>query len=293
MVTQGCLIDFKVGETCFTPDGVECEFDHYFTHTNGVRAYVRVGRMIQVTDHSGCDFDEVIEFDGNLVEIDASRLSKKAPVKALQTKVLTLREEISQLERTIKTKNQEVLNAEHANKITQKEADNLMQEYPAFKQLHELAQGQTKFIVAQGPSKLSAPTKINSAYPSFPVLTLIRSGSRFIWSANIKTRYGTSETREHRIFLFDTEQEQLDHVSTLYAEILEGFRDNPKRYEAYGSSVNTGPRHSTVLNWVQEWKHLSIPSWVAGDIEEFESEQRALKLKLARQAVANMEGNLL
>ena len=252
------MTDFKKGDICYTPDGVQCAFDHIH---DGM-AFVRKGFTVEQHDMNSGDVDSYIEFSDTLTVGRITDLTPKAPVQAISDEVTVLTARKKELQRDIAALQTDTRAVEKQRKLAIREAEIFMEEHPMFAEISDLIKGVEFFALESSTNTTTVPTVCDTKKNGLKVLTLVTTYNKgWKWLASPKRdTYGNP--CENLYTLFRTEEELHAHVALLWVNVLAKYKDNPKRFETTSHPQRDKPNGTILDAWRKAWPHLKLPEWV-------------------------------
>lgn len=279
---------YQNGQTLYTQDGHEVQFDHVVGET----AYVRPVQTVIIQSGYGERVDEYedTEAASHLIAVNTASLYTTAPVAVFSDKIKAMRDEISQIaeekKAALKSREDEIraLNSELAK--IKSDLDRWNREHGVFKDIGRLLDGEPMFPLHSEGSPYHRAQNIPSIpkdeYIEAVRITYNRFKEQQPWTLT------TSRDRSYPVRFFHTEEERAAHISEQFDEACDHFRKSPD-FSAERHTHTTRLDYRTLQRWCKVHPHLSIPS----DIEaaKAESDDKAVEAEKERlrKQLAEME----
>lgn len=282
------MTEFTGGQTCFLPTGEKVTLDHI----HGGYAYVNPVLITQSTNYNGDDFEEHEHDAEHLICVPVSKLFAEPPVESLEKEVSILREQIATLNAEKTAERNDVAKARKEFMELSQQVINWRCKNPCFDRITKLLNGEHMFalMVPSWKYRCDMPKIVDT--DDAAALQLVHKGSgKFGWLGHWRQdhdRYG--DTRMEAVEFFDTEAEMQAFVVSLWDVVLANFAKTSEDGQ-FGHVGVTGKliKYETLVQWVERFPFLSIPSNIEADKQAYEAKNKAGMLAAAKARVAELE----
>lgn len=283
-------VDFSLsGMERFLPTGEKVVVQHII----GTSAYVSPVFITQVSNYAGDDFEEHEEEANHIICVNASSLSKTAPVSALSKEVVALRAQIKELNSQITEGRKELSQMRRDEAELMRHIRERKTKEPCFDRIVKLMNGE-KMIALSVPSwqyRCDMPKRLDT--DDAAVLQLVhRGGGKFGWAGRWNRTHDrfSGERDTHIVEFFETEEDAQEFVTALWDEVLVNFSKTPEDAK-FGHVGVTGKLvdYKMLTEWVKRFPFLAIPDSVEAERISYEEANRAILLEKARARVAELE----